>query len=105
MPYQQAKARTKSKYFHSAIMVASEKDDGFYVYSMVAHMDMLLPSGRVWFANEAEAKLHCKETMKIRPTDWIAHEGQPDWSSTVRAAVEESIGKYKEMRSGQDEGK
>jgi hypothetical protein len=96
MAYQEAKARTRSKYLHSAIIVPATDQEGFYIYTMALQMGMLFPSGRVWYATEAEAKQHCLETMKIKETDWVTREGEPEFAAAFGSAVVEAIKNYTE---------
>jgi len=95
MAYQAAKARTRSKYCHSAIIVRAE-EEGFYVYRMASLQGRLFPAGRGWYATEAEAKQHCQETMKIRASDWAIREGEPEFAAVFASAVDDAMKKYTE---------
>jgi hypothetical protein len=98
MAFQVAKARTRSKYRHSAIIVPAE-EEGFYVYSMTLLRGMLFPSARAWYASEAEAKQHCLLTLKIKVSDWVTRDGEPKFAAKFASAVDDAIKKYTQRRT------
>lgn len=93
MAYLMAKARTRSKYLHSA-MILPNAHGGVDLYILTSHGDDLLPFGSSWHESEAAAKADAAETMKIREKDWTSHDGQPQWAGAVRDAVDDAIKQY-----------
>ena len=93
MTYLLAKARTRSKYLHSA-MIVPRPDGGVDLYMLTKQGDALVPFGSSWHESESAAKADASETMNIRDSDWVTHDSEPEWCSAVREAVDDAIQRY-----------
>jgi|WetSurMetagenome_2_1015567.scaffolds.fasta_scaffold894658_1 hypothetical protein len=94
MPYLLAKVRTRSKYLHSAIILPDEREGGVHLYILTKHGDQLFPFGSSWHETEDAAKADALDSMKIRASDWVSHDGEPSWASDVAKAIDNAICRY-----------
>jgi hypothetical protein len=94
MAYQLAKVRIRSKALHYAMILRNVQIGGVDLFLLTQKDEKLLPFGSSWHKSEAEAKDEAYMTMKIRESDWVAHDDMPEWAEAVNAATDAAVKNY-----------
>jgi hypothetical protein len=71
---------------------------GACLFLMAKLGDSLMPGGSAWHGSVEAAKLDALETLKIRESDWIEHDGEPAWVVPFREAAADTIRRCVEAR-------
>ena len=92
--YLSAKPRIRATRVHSALILPDTRSGGVNLFLMFKQGEVLFPGGSSWHETEEAAKADALESLKIRHSDWVIHEGEPEWACTLKDAKEDAIEAY-----------
>jgi hypothetical protein len=103
MPYLETKARKRLSIVKSAAIVPAGHE-GFYLIMCASFLGSEAPFGATWHETEAEAMAEAESSLKIKPADWVRHDGDHAFGAALGNAAHHAMEKYLEATAADPSG-
>jgi hypothetical protein len=88
---------------HSAVIVGDDLTGGVILWVLAKDNGELFPASGSPHLTVEEAKADAEKTLKIRVSDWVAHEGEWKFSAALQRSRRDAINDYLEATKRVDE--